>query len=93
MLQAVLNKSLKQHLVKQQLYGYLPLILPSKENKQDLWTPTHGHASVDQPAYIYMYHLCADTGCSLEDLPGAMDGEGESQGTPYCQHDLMKDYY
>ena len=35
------------------------------------WTPTHGHTSVDQP--IYIYQLCADTGCSLEDLSSTVD--------------------
>ena len=37
------------------------------------WTPTHGHNNVGQPAKTYLHQLCADTGCSLEDLPGAMD--------------------
>ena len=36
-------------------------------------TPTHGRASVGWPARTYSHQLCADTGCSLEDLPGAMD--------------------
>ena len=38
-----------------------------------LWTPTHGRANVGQPAKTYQHQLSADTGCSLEDLPGAMD--------------------
>ena len=33
-----------------------------------LWTPTHGLL-----AKTYIHQLCADTGCSLEDLPEAMD--------------------
>ena len=37
-----------------------------------LWTPTHVHANVGQPAKTYIYQLCADTGYSLEDLPRAM---------------------
>ena len=37
-----------------------------------LWTPTHGCASVGQPARFYINQLCANTGCSLEDLRGAM---------------------
>ena len=38
-----------------------------------LWTPSHGRAKAGQPARIYMQQLCADTGCSPEDLPEAMD--------------------
>ena len=38
-----------------------------------LWTPSHGWAKTGQPARIYIQQLCADTGCSLEDLAGAMD--------------------
>ena len=38
-----------------------------------LWTPTHEHTSVGWPAKTYIYQLCAETGCSLEDLPGVMD--------------------
>ena len=37
-----------------------------------LWTPTYGHTSVDQPAKTYIHKLCADIGCSLEDLSGAV---------------------
>ena len=34
-----------------------------------LWTPTHGHTSVGQPAKIYIHQLlCADPRCTLEDL-------------------------
>ena len=59
-----------------------------------LWTLTHGHASDDQPARIYLHQLYADTGYSLENLPGAMDDwdgwrERESQGNPYWQHNLL----
>ena len=38
-----------------------------------LWTPAHGRTKAGQPARIYIQLLCADTGCSLEGLPGAMD--------------------
>ena len=38
-----------------------------------LWTLKHGRASVGQPARTYLHHVCADTECSREDLPGAMD--------------------
>ena len=37
------------------------------------WTQTHECASVGQPARTYLHQLYVDTGCSLEDLPGAMD--------------------
>ena len=38
-----------------------------------LWTSTHGRAKAGGPARTYIQQLCAHTGCSLEDLPGAMD--------------------
>ena len=38
-----------------------------------LWTPPHRRAKAGHPARTYMQQLCADTGCSLEDLPEAMD--------------------
>ena len=38
-----------------------------------LWTPSHGRAKAGRPAGTYIQQLCADTGCSLEDLPEAMD--------------------
>ena len=37
------------------------------------WTPLQRLASFDQPARTYQQQLCVSTGCSLEDLPGAMD--------------------
>ena len=37
-----------------------------------LWTPTHGHTSVDRLAKTYIHQLYADTGCCLEDLLRAM---------------------
>ena len=37
------------------------------------WTSSHGWAKVGRPARTYIQQLCADTGSSLEDLPGAMD--------------------
>ena len=39
-----------------------------------LWTPTHGHTNGEWPAKTYIYFLCADTRCSLEDLSEVMDG-------------------
>ena len=38
-----------------------------------LWTPSHGRAKAGRPARTYIQQLCADTGCSLEDLLEAMD--------------------
>ena len=38
-----------------------------------LWTPSHGRAKAAPPARTYVQQLCADTACSLEDSPGAMD--------------------
>ena len=35
--------------------------------------PSHGRAKAGRPARTYIQQLCADTGCSLEDLPEAMD--------------------
>ena len=37
------------------------------------WTPSHGWAKAGQPARTYIQQLCADTGCSLEDQPEAVD--------------------
>ena len=38
-----------------------------------LWTPTYGYTKVGQPIKTYLYQLCADTGCNLENLRRAMD--------------------
>ena len=38
-----------------------------------LWTPSHGWAKAGRPARTYIQQLCADTGCSSEDLPEAID--------------------
>ena len=38
-----------------------------------LWTSSHGRTKAGRPAGTYIQQLCADTGCSLKDLPGAMD--------------------
>ena len=35
--------------------------------------PSHECASVGRPVRTYLQQLCADTGCSLEDLPGMME--------------------
>ena len=36
---------------------------------------SYGRASVEQPTRTYLKQLCTDTGCSLEDLPEAMEDE------------------
>ena len=38
-----------------------------------LWTPSDGRAKAGRPARTYIQQLCADTGCSLENLPEATD--------------------
>ena len=39
-----------------------------------LWTPSNGRARFGRPARTNPQQFCADIGCSLEDLPRAMDG-------------------
>ena len=38
-----------------------------------LWAPSHERAKAGRPARTNIQQLCADTGCSPEDLPEAMD--------------------
>ena len=38
-----------------------------------LCTPSHGRAKAGRPTRTYIQQLCADTGCSPEDLPEAID--------------------
>ena len=38
-----------------------------------LWTLSHGRTKAGRPARTYIQKLCTDAGCSLEDLPEAMD--------------------
>ena len=91
MLQAILNKSWRQHPTKLQLYSHLPLIMKTIQVRRTrhaghcwrregklisnilLWTPSHGRAKAGQLARTYIQQLCANTGCTLEDLPRAMD--------------------
>ena len=37
------------------------------------WVPSHEHASVYGQVRTYLHLFSANTGCSLEDLPGAVD--------------------
>ena len=43
------------------------------------WTPSQRHASVGRSTRTYLQQLDIDTGCSLEDLPEAMDDWNEGQ--------------
>ena len=38
-----------------------------------LWTPSHGRSKAGRPARTYIQRLWADTRCSLEDQPEAID--------------------
>ena len=38
-----------------------------------LWSPSHRRAMAGRPDWTYLQQLCADTGYSLKDVPGAMD--------------------
>ena len=41
------------------------------------WTPSYDRAKAGQPVWTYIQQLCEDTGCSLEDLPEAMNNREE----------------
>ena len=45
-----------------------------------LWTPTYGRASAGRPAGTNLHQLSEDTGCSTENVSGAMDDrDGKSR--------------
>ena len=88
MLQAILNNSWRQYPTKQHLYGHLPPITKTIKitrtkhcwRSRDelisdvlLWTLLHGRAKAGRPARTYIQQLSADTGCSPEERPEAMD--------------------
>ena len=86
MLWAVLNKSIKQQLygylppitktIKVRWIRHVEHCWRSKDELISnilLWTPSHRQAKAGRPARNYIKQLCADTGCSLSDLPGVMD--------------------
>ena len=84
-LQAILNKSCMQHHIKQQLYGHLPPITKTIQVRRirhvgHCWRSKDSHWPLhmdEQRQDDQLEQLCADTGCSLEDLPEAMnDREG-----------------
>ena len=91
MLRAILNKSLRQHPTKQQLYDHQPpttktIKIRRTRHAGHCWRswdklisdvlmciPSHGRAKAVRLAPTYIQLLCANTGCSLEDQPEAMD--------------------
>ena len=64
-----------------------------------LWTPTYGRAKAGRPARTYIQQLCEDTGCSLEDLPEAMNDRdkwqerGQGISVPVARHDDIAAVY
>ena len=55
------------------------------------WIPSHRHASVGRPR-TYIQQLCTNTGCSLEELPEAMDDRDEWRyRARELQRDVMND--
>ena len=89
MLCAILNKPLKQHPTKQQLYGHPTSHLTNHQVKtktdgvlleKKRWTHKW-HSFMDSYTWIHLCwltnkisdQLCVDTGSSLEDLPGIMN--------------------
>ena len=82
-----MNRSWRQHPIKQQLYAHLPSItktMPVRRTRHagHCWRSrdeliSHGWAKAGWPARTYIQQLCEDTGCSPGDLPEAMnDREG-----------------
>ena len=86
MLQAILNKSWKQQLyghlplitktIRVRRTRHVGHCWRSRDeliSDVPLWAPSHGRAKAGRPARTCIQQLCADTGCSLEDLPEAMN--------------------
>ena len=91
----VLNKSWRQHLTKQKLYGHLLPISKTIHVKRAVhvghsWrskvefisdilpcTLQRGRSRVGRIARTYRQQLCTDIGCSMEDIPRAMDNRDE----------------
>ena len=91
LLQAILNKSWRQHSTNHQVDGHQPPITKTIQVRRTrhaghcwrsrdelisyvlIWTPKYGRAKAGRPARTYIQQLCEDTGCSLEDLPEAMN--------------------
>ena len=89
MLRAILNKAWRQQSTKLQLYSHLPPISKTIKDESEMWDtagvgtnskvtyscepPSHGRAKARRPARTCIEEFCVDTGCSLEDLPNAMN--------------------
>ena len=95
-----LNKCWKQNPTKQQLYSHLPPISQTIQTKQNMQGTAREVRinlstmfSMDSYSWVCQCWLTLrDTGCSLEDLPRAIDernGWQESQGILCCQYDLI----
>ena len=105
MLRAILYKPWRQHPTKQQLFSHLP---PIKKTIQVRWTRHVGHCwrskdklisdilmwtlSHGQLARTYIQQLCANAGCSLEDLLELRDDreswwEGSGRSALVARHD------
>ena len=93
MLQAILNKSGRQHHTRHQPHGHLPPIAKTIQIRQ---TRHAGHfwrsrdelisdvlrAKAGRKATTYIQQLCEDTGCRPEDMPEAMN-DREKGSLPY----------
>ena len=61
------------------IYGWMTLTLTKPMELYSNYTrrlcakQTHGRPKFGRPVRTYIQHLCADTECSLKDIPGAMD--------------------
>ena len=67
----------------------------SWRNREELlWTPTYGHTGVGRLTKTYIYKLCADTRCRLEDLPKVMnDTDDEREPRESVQSALFDNIY
>ena len=63
----------------QQMYSHLPPISKTIQIRRTKHA-RHGRAGVGRAARTYLQKLCMDTGCSLEDLPNAMNDRNEWRG-------------
>ena len=68
----ILNKSWKQHPIKQQWYDHLPPISYNIKVWQERYTGHSQRSRVSRPAKIYIHQPCTNTGCRLEDTLDSM---------------------
>ncbi len=85
MLQAILNKSWRQHPRRHQLYDHLPPITKTIQIRRarhagHCWRSKDEHtrdvllwSPAGRPARTYIQQLCEDMGCSPEEPPKAMN--------------------